>query len=141
MDRKETEEAQKVESVERRKFLRSALKFGGVGLLLTCGGRQILASSLTLTQQQLESIQKAQLTPGAPKGATNTAVLESKGPERSAGCSDCSGFCQGCTGGCTGCTSCSNTCQGCTATCASGCNHNCAGGARAARVIALDAQE
>ena len=120
---------QKEESIDRRQFLRSALKFGGVGLLLTYGSREILASSLTLDEQQLESIRRAKLTPGATEGSRNTPALVSKALEHAGGCDSCAAACEGgCTGTCTGgCTSCTG-CSGCTAACKSGCEGSCSGG-------------
>ncbi len=120
------EEALKVETAERRQFLRNAMRFGGVALLLTSASRKMLAGSLTLNAQELDAARRAQQTPGAPPDAKRDAErMEASAARPAEMCSGCEGGCTGaCTGGCTSCTGCS----GCTASCASGCSSSCGGG-------------
>ena len=115
--------ANRMESADRRLFLRNAMRIGGAAaLLLTSASRQMLASSLTLNAQDLEAARRAQQAPHDPN---RDARVQEARTERSMGCTACEGGCSGaCTGGCTSCTGCS----GCTSSCASGCSGGCSGG-------------
>jgi len=120
---KNEDQANSMESADRRLFLRNAMRIGGAAaLLLTSASRQLLASSLPLNAQDLEAARRAQQAPHDPR--RDAAVREAR-TERSMGCTACEGSCSGaCTGGCTSCTGCS----GCTSSCASGCSGGCSGG-------------
>lgn len=115
MNRNEEEMVRIAECAERRQFLRNALKIGGAAaLLLTSSSREVLARSLSLSEQELDAARQARQTPAGSQGVRRAAgTMEF---ENSGACDGCEGTCTGaCTGGC---TSCSGTCSG---GCASGC--------------------
>lgn len=127
LNRKEESGTHMAESADRRQFLRNAMRIGGAAaLLLTSASRQMLASSLTLNEQEMEAARRARQAPGAP---TNADRKESSGARFSAmggGCNgSCEGECKGCSGACT--HTCSSTCLG---GCEGGCKGACAGGCK-----------
>lgn len=127
--RKNEEETIKVESADRRQFLRNVMRFGGAAaLLLTGASSQLLAKSLALSAQEMEAARRAQQVQGAPPDADRDAArMDAKAAELSEMSSNCAGTCEGsCSRGCQG--SCSRGCQGsCSRDCGGSCSRGCQG--------------
>ena len=115
------------ESVDRRQFLRNALRIGGAAaFVLSTASRLTLAESLALDARQMDAARRARQLPAAGRTEDSAPELEARA-DRPNGCVGCEGGCSGaCTGGCTSCSGCS----GCTASCSSGCSSGCSGGCR-----------
>lgn len=120
LNRNQGEQGPIAECADRRQFLRNALKIGGAAaLLLTSASREVLAKSLSLNAQDLETARRAQQVKGAPadaRRAKNTEVSEAYYGCDCSGCSGCTGSCQGCGDACTGCAG------GCKGSCAGSCS-------------------
>jgi hypothetical protein len=128
-DRNSETEPRNQADADRRQFLRSAIRVGGAAaLLLTPASRKLLASSLTLSSEDVEAAQRARQIQGAALDS-HALEAESRQPDGEisegscvfcGGCSyTCSGTCSGgCEGGCQGCSGCTGTCSGgCSGTC------------------------
>ena len=129
VNRMESREAQEVEFTNRRQFLRNAMQVGGaVALVLTSASRQMLARSLSLSDEEMEAARRAREAEGSPTraGRVESGYEEPYGAHGSCE-NSCQGGCQGCSAACT--HSCSGSCEGgCQGDCKGACQGGCKGG-------------
>ena len=118
----------RVESSDRRQFLRNAMQIGGaVALALTPASRHVLARSLSLSGEQEKAARRAQLVQGDPSRGREQASCEEPYGAHGSCENSCQGGCQGCSAACT--HSCSGSCEGgCQGDCRGACQGGCKGG-------------